>query len=230
MSTPIQSTSSAFKHRSTKSRSIKKVEDALPKSPHKRKEVVSALAKMQQLRIEVNKGGRPEINLTEEQKRWLRKALDRPYLSMINPGKKDNVYIGKVDGERRYEQKRYLLWPMRDILKILNMSNAEESQAQTFDHKLSFRMLHPFLNEHKQYIYNKRIPHSTCFCEICENTVLLSKGIARAFPSNITTNPHTIAEHYSCDSDAAECMLGQCDECNDHGLKPEDFEKTLSKS
>ena len=91
-------------------------------------------------------------------------------------------------------------------------------------------MLHPFLNEHKQYIYNKRIPHSTCFCEICENTVLLSKGIARAFPSNITTNPHTIAEHYSCDSDAAECMLGQCDECSDHGLKPEDFEKTLSAS
>ena len=45
MSTPIQSTSSAFKHRSTKSRSIKKVEDALPKTPHKRKEVVSTLAK-----------------------------------------------------------------------------------------------------------------------------------------------------------------------------------------
>ena len=75
----------------------------------------------------MNKGGRPERNLIEEQKRWLRKALDHPYLSMINPGKKDNVYIGKVDGERRYEQKRYLLWPMRDILKILNMSNAEES-------------------------------------------------------------------------------------------------------
>ena len=45
MSTPIQSTSSGFKYRSTKSRSIKKVEDALPKSPHKRKEVVSALVK-----------------------------------------------------------------------------------------------------------------------------------------------------------------------------------------
>ena len=25
-------------------------------------------------------------------------------------------------------------------------------------------------------------------------------------------------------------MLGQCDECYDHGLKPEDFEKTLSAS
>ena len=65
-------------------------------------------------------------------------------------------------------------------------------------------------------------------CEICENTVPLSKGIAHAFPSNIPTDPHTIAEHNSCDP--AQCMLGQCDECYDHGLKPEDFEKTLSAS
>ena len=76
----------------------------------------------------------------------------------------------------------------------------------------------------------KRIPHNTCLCEICENTVLLSKGIARAFPSNIPTDSHTIAEHYSCDSGAAECMLGQCDKCSDQGLKSEDFEKTLSAS
>ena len=100
---------------------------------------------------------------------------------MINPGKKDNIYIGKVDGERRYEQKWYLLWPMRDILNILNMFDAEESYAQAFDDKLPFRMLHRLLNEHKQYIYNKRIPHNICLCEICENTVLLSKGIVRDF-------------------------------------------------
>ena len=138
--------------------------------------------------------------------------------------------MGKVDGERRYKQKRYLLWPMKDILNILNMSDAEESHAQYFDDKLSFRMLHWFLNENKQYIYNKRIPHNTCLCGICKNTVLLSKGIARAFRSNIPTDLHTIAEHCSCDSDAARCMLVQCDECNDHRLMPEDFEKTLSAS
>ena len=45
MSAPIRSTSSALKHHSTKSRSIRKVENALPKSPPKRKEVVSTLAK-----------------------------------------------------------------------------------------------------------------------------------------------------------------------------------------
>ena len=175
----------------------------------------------------MRKGERPQRSLTEEQKQWLRKTLDRADLSMINPGKKDNIYIGKVDGERRYEQKWYLLWPMRDILNILNMFDAEESYAQAFDDKLPFRMLHRLLNEHKQYIYNKRIPHNICLCEICENTVLLSKGIARTFPSNIPTDPHTIAEHYSCNSGNAKCMLGLCDKCSDHGLKPEDLEKTL---
>ena len=98
--------------------------------------------------------------------------------------------------EKGDKQKRYLLWPMRDILNILNMSEAEESYVQAFEEKLSFRMFHRCLNEHKQYIYNKRIPNNTCLCEICEKTVL-SKGIARVFSSNIliTTDPPTIAEH-----------------------------------
>ena len=124
----------------------------------------------------MNKGGRPQRNLTEEQKQWLRKALDRHDLSLINPGKKDNVYIEKVDGEKRCEQKRYLLWHLRDIRNILSMSDAEESSAQAFDDTLSFRMLHRFLNERKQYIYNKRIPQNTCLCEICENTSSFVQG------------------------------------------------------
>ena len=82
MNTPIQSTSFSFKHCSRKSRSIKKVEDALPKSPLKRKEVVSTLAKKYQLRIQLNKGDRPQ------RKQWLRIALDRPDLLMINQCKK----------------------------------------------------------------------------------------------------------------------------------------------
>ena len=145
----------------------------------------------------------------------------------MNPNKKDNIYVEKVDGESRYEPKRYLLQPMRDILNILNMSDAEESYVQACDVKLSVRMLHRFLNEHKQYIYNKCTPHNRYLCEICENTVLLSKGFARVFSSNIFTDTHKIAEHQSCDSDAAERMLRQCDECNEYGLKSENFEKTL---
>ena len=51
--------------------------------------------------------------------------MDHPDLSMMNPCKKDNFYVGKVDGEKRYEPKRYLLSPIRDILNILNMFDAQ---------------------------------------------------------------------------------------------------------
>ena len=108
MNTPSPS---AFKHVSTKSRSIKRVESALPKSPHKRNEVVSSIAEKYKLRINLvkNKGGRPRKDLSDEQKQWLRNALDRSDLSMMNPGKKDNVYVGKSNGQRQYERKTLLI-------------------------------------------------------------------------------------------------------------------------
>ena len=40
----------------------------------------------------------------------------------MNPGKNENVHIGKLDGVKQYEQKRYFLWSLRDILDILNGS------------------------------------------------------------------------------------------------------------
>ena len=81
---------SAFKHGCTKYRSLKRADNALPKSPHKRKEIVSSLATKYQLRIQYtkNKRGRKREDLTEEQKEWLINALlDRADISMMNPGK-----------------------------------------------------------------------------------------------------------------------------------------------
>ena len=53
--------------------------------------------------------------LTEEQQKWLDDAFDRPDITYVNPGRKDNVYVGKKDGERQYVQKRYLLWSLSEL-------------------------------------------------------------------------------------------------------------------
>ena len=66
---------------------------------------------------------------------------------------------------------------MKAILNTLNMSDAEESYVQAFDYRLSFRMLHRFLNEEKQYIYNKRIPRNTCLCEFVKTQFFCPKGL-----------------------------------------------------
>ena len=144
----------------------------------------------------------------------------------MNPGKNDNVYIGKANGSRVYEQNRYLLWSIRDILEILNGNslNEESTFVSTFDTELSFSLFYCFLKMHKQYIYNSKIPHNLCLYEICENTSLLEKG-----PDNgskrveIPTDPRDIAERYSCDDEAKACMLGNCDACQSYGLSETDF-------
>ena len=89
-------------------------------------------------------------------------ALSHPDLWMMNPGKKDTVYVRKVDRKRRYEPNRYLSWPIRDILNILDMSHAEESYVQAFDDKLSIRMLHFSMNISNTYTTN--LYHTTHTC------------------------------------------------------------------
>ena len=36
------------------------------------------------------------------------------------PGKKDHRYKGRREGVKYFEQKRYLLWPLRDLHDALN--------------------------------------------------------------------------------------------------------------
>ena len=60
----------------------------------------------------------------------------------MNPGKNDNVYIGKANHSRVYEQNRYLLWPIRDILEIFNGNSLNEESAfvSAFDNELPFSL------------------------------------------------------------------------------------------
>ena len=235
--TPVLQPSS-FKHNCTKIRSLKKADNALPQSPNKKKEIISSLASKYQLRIAQIQKKRPgpkRKGLTEEQIRWLVAVLDRPDISYMNPGKNDNVYIGKLDGTKQYEQKRYFLWPLRDILDILNGSgenvvNQSETYTERFAEKLTFSMFYKFIKRRKEYVFHKNIPHYTCLCETCENAVLLAKGLGHACKSqHVPSDPHSIVEFYSC-NDSKACMMNLCDECSTHVLTEEDFTKNSTES
>ena len=97
-----------------RSRSIQKVAKTLPKSPRKRKEVISALANKFKLRIKPtqSKAGRPKNELIETEKKWLKNFFDKPDIVYVTPGRKDHRYVGKVDGKSQYVQKRYLMWTL----------------------------------------------------------------------------------------------------------------------
>ena len=46
--------------------------------------------------------GRLRKELLEEKKDWMIEFLSRSDMTYTNPGCRDNVYIGKVNGERNY--------------------------------------------------------------------------------------------------------------------------------
>ena len=56
-----------------------------------------------QVRIKMHKiRGHPRKELSEKKKDWMIKFLNRSDMNYINPGRQDNVCIGKLDGEREY--------------------------------------------------------------------------------------------------------------------------------
>ena len=120
---PLCSTStpeSAFKHRSTKSRSLRQAEKHLPQSPRKKNEIIKIIAS-KHLKINFrDKCRRKKKLLGEQEEEWLSSFLDRPDISRQTPGRKDSVYKGKVDGIRQYKQKRYLQWTLRELLSMIN--------------------------------------------------------------------------------------------------------------
>ena len=48
---------------------------------------------------------------------------------------------------------------------------------ESFDTPLSFPLLYDFLKSHKQYKWNRDIPHESCTCEICENLKLYVEAV-----------------------------------------------------
>ena len=64
--------------------------------------------------------GRPRKELSEEKKDWMIEFLSQSDMAYINPGRQDNVYIGKVDGERKYLPRQYLLRTLKDLLDRIN--------------------------------------------------------------------------------------------------------------
>ena len=95
-STSASGSSSAFKHRCTMQRYMKKIEKYLPKSPAKRREVLGEIANKFCVKIDFSKRrGKMTDTLTNDAQVWINKFLDCPDISYMTRGRKDNVYTGK---------------------------------------------------------------------------------------------------------------------------------------
>ena len=75
---------------------------------------------------------------------------------------------------------------------------------------------------HKEVAYSSDIPHSSCLCEVCENALLLVKGINSSDINKssdiLLSIAHSLVETQACDSTSKDCMHGNCPEFLKPGL------------
>ena len=156
---------SAFSSKQIKRRSLIKAARNLPQSPRRKAEVLQGLVKKYEIRIQFKENrGRPRKDLSDEQQQWLTTFLERSDITYMNPGRKDCVYLGKVDGDIKYEQRRYLLWTLHDLLEIINGNSFIENEESfiTWNNgtPMTFAQLYDFVKGNKAYSFNKSIPHA----------------------------------------------------------------------
>ena len=88
-----------------------------------------------------------------------------------------------------------------DLLDIINGTgkvDVADTFYQNFKKLLTLSQLYDFMKYHKEYCYNQNISHESCLREICENCVLLTKGLNTRLLCLLPTNPHELIERFSC--------------------------------
>ena len=162
-----QAPGSSFSCKQTLHRSLSRADSHLPKSPHKKAEIIQRLATKYKLRINLKeKRGRPRKELTEREKIWRLNSLAGPtFHTLILVGK--TAYISVRLMEKANICRKNILWALREIVSIANSQEAvDESFESKFDKILTFSRLYDFLKGHKEYVYNINIPHASCLYEI----------------------------------------------------------------
>ena len=109
-----------FKSRQSLGKSVKKVSKALPNSPRKKATVIRKIVRdldtesKKQIFTESRRQysdtnvGRPE-KFDDKKREEIIASLERLDISYTCPGRKEQVYCGKKDGEKLYKEKHYLL-------------------------------------------------------------------------------------------------------------------------
>ena len=162
--------------------------------------------------------------MTESEKEWLKNFLDKPDITYVTQGRKDHHYVEKVDDK----SKRYLIWTLNDLLNIANGSSLikrESSFEFSFGKKIKFHQLYEYIKSNREYVYYRDISQSSCLSEIRENVCFVAKALNKKIKScnMVPTNPHSLAEKYTCDSSSRTCMFSENKCCYFTGVTMEEF-------
>ena len=232
-STPdIPSKVSYFGAKASKSRSLNRAKIILPVDKNKRIEVLKSLfehdieATPRKARIlsswsnlkPRNIAGRPRALTTEVQEK-LDRYLNRNDISYTLPGRNNQVYEGKENGQSTFASKKFMLWTYKELSELIK--NEDDDDLKT----VKFSTLFRYISSNKEFVGITKIPQTSCLCPLCDNIELLLTGINKSDLGNLflPTTCHDLIEKYSCTPITDECIKGTCSDCPSLDDKLEDI-------
>ena len=136
---------------------------------------------------EIPGNGRP--SLPPERQNKIVSFLELPDISYCMLGHKDKIYCGKVEGEKVYKSRQYLLWTLLETVELFNQENT--------DFKLTYYQLQKIIKDEKHLILMGGAKEDDCRCERCENLELLLTTIKKAL---LKAGREGVAAKFSIDS------------------------------
>ena len=91
-----------------------------------------------------------------------------------------------------------LVVDLEGFTSIINGSELHSSNfVSTFLERLIFSQLYDFIKSHKQFVYNKNIPHTSCLYDACENIwiIINNSQLQLVFPKHRMVSLKNTAVH-----------------------------------
>ena len=106
------------------------------------------------------------------------------------------------------------MWTLNDLFNIPNGSSLIKNESLfefLFGKIIKFHQLCEYIKSNREYAYNRDIPQSSCPCEIWEDVCFVAKALNKKIKScnMVRTDPHALAEKYTCDSSSRTCMFSE---------------------
>ena len=185
-------------------KAVGKVKPYLPKSPRKRKVVISKLAsstgiKLPKIRKKQFTNGNSRLSPEVTKKVLSFYLLDS--ISRQSPGKKDFV-VSCQNGKKEHLQKRHLLFSLKEVHALFLKENPAAKIGLS-----KFSSLRPV-----NALLSSDMPRNVCMCQYHENIKLICDCLSKEIPE-FPNYSGDFVDNFVCSSNSEECMLGKCMNC-----------------
>jgi len=182
-------------------KAVKKVTRQLPKSPRKRKAVISKIAEAAKpifnKPTEPNANNHIPVTTIEEVKEF----YFHDSISRQSPGQKDFV-ISRNNGKKSKLQKRYLIWSLKETFGMFQQEHPHTKIGLS-----KFCSLRPV-----NVLLKSSTPREVCLCQYHDNIKMLCDTLSKEIPT-FPSYSRSFVDNFVCDSNKEECMTGKCQKC-----------------